>query len=98
MLDVTAPPPHDDDRVVDDETIASTRPNSDSVLIEEPSIGKEDERADERHGHGEQPDQRRAPALKEEEHDIITSTIASKRVWYLSMPSVTGRVVSSATT
>ena len=49
--------------------IASTRPNSDSVLIEKPSSGKDDERADERHRHGDQRDQRRAPVLQEQEDD-----------------------------
>ena len=49
--------------------IASTRPKSESVLIEKPSSGKKRERADQRDRHGEQRDQRRAPALQEEEHD-----------------------------
>ena len=48
--------------------MASTRPNSDSVLIEKPSSGKEREGADQRDRHREQRDQGRAPALQEDEH------------------------------
>ena len=49
--------------------IARTSPNSERVLTENPKTGKKDEGADQRHRHGEHRDQRRAPALQEEEHD-----------------------------
>src|SRR6516164_3413228 len=48
--------------------MASTRPKSESVLIEKPS-SEHGEGADERHGHREQGDQRGAPALQEDEDD-----------------------------
>ena len=46
--------------------MASTSPNSDRVLMEKPSIGKDDERSDQRDRHREQRDQRGPPALKED--------------------------------
>ena len=46
--------------------IASTRPKSDSVLMEKPNSGKNSERADERHRNRQQRDQRRPPALQKE--------------------------------
>ena len=49
--------------------IASTSPNSESVLIEKPSDREEREHADERDRHGEQRDERGAPALQEDEDD-----------------------------
>ena len=49
--------------------IASTRPNSDSVLIEKPNASITRERADDRHRHGDQRDDRRAPGLQEHDHD-----------------------------
>ena len=49
--------------------MASTRPNSDSVLIEKPSSGKHGEGADQRHRHGDHRDERRAPVLQEQEDD-----------------------------
>ncbi len=47
--------------------MASTSPNSDSVLIEKPSSGKDRERPDQRDRHREQRDQRRPDALQEDE-------------------------------
>ena len=49
--------------------IASTRPNSDSVLIEKPNAEHHRERADHRHRHRDQRDDRRAPGLQEQDHD-----------------------------
>ena len=48
--------------------IASTMPNSVSVLIEKPKSEHGGERADQRHRHGQHRDDRRAPVLQEQEH------------------------------
>ena len=48
--------------------MASTKANSESVLIENPSSGKHGEHAHQRDRHGEERNQRRAPALQEDEH------------------------------
>ena len=48
--------------------MARTRPKSDSVLMEKPNNGKTRERANQRDRHRQQRDQRRAPALQENEH------------------------------
>ena len=47
---------------------ASTSPSSESVLTENPTAGKEHERAHQRDRNSEQWDQRRAPTLQEDEH------------------------------
>ena len=49
--------------------IASTRPNSDSVLSEKPNAEHHGERADERHRHGDQRNDRGPPRLQEHHHD-----------------------------
>jgi hypothetical protein len=48
--------------------MASTRPNSDSALIEKPSSVHHREGADQRHRHREQRDDRGAPGLQEQDH------------------------------
>ena len=77
--------------------MASTRPNSDSVLIEKPSSGNTANVPIERHRHGEHRDQRRAPVLQEQEHDEDDEHHALRpSVFRISlMPSETGSVVSS---
>ena len=49
--------------------IASTRPNSDSAFSEKPKRCIDGERADERHGHGRERNDRRAPGLQEQHDD-----------------------------
>ena len=49
--------------------MASTSANSDSVLIEKPRNGNTMNTPTQRHRHGQERDERRAPALQEDEHD-----------------------------
>ena len=49
--------------------IASTRPNSDSAFSEKPSRCIDGQRADERHGHGRERNDRRAPRAQEQHDD-----------------------------
>ena len=49
--------------------IARTRPKSDSVLSEKPNAEHHREGADQRHRHGDERDDRRAPGLQEDHHD-----------------------------
>ena len=49
--------------------IASTRPNSDSVLNEIPDRRHDRESADQRYGDGDDRDDRRAPGLQEQDDD-----------------------------
>jgi len=76
--------------------MASTRPNSDSVLMEKPSSGKIRKRADERHGHRDHRDECGTPVLQEDvddEHDQHQRD--AQRDQNLSNPFGTGNVVSS---
>ena len=49
--------------------IASTRPNSVRLLRLKPMRRHDGERADDRHRHGDQRNQRRPPVLQEQQHD-----------------------------
>ncbi len=49
--------------------IASTRPNSDSVLMEKPNASSTRERADYRNRYGNERNDRRAPRLQEQDDD-----------------------------
>ena len=75
--------------------MASTRPNSDSVLIEKPQRQHHRERADERHRHGDQRDDRGAPGLQEhDDHQHDQRDGFEQRVHDASIESRTNTVGS----
>ena len=79
--------------------MASTSPNSESVLMEKPSIGKDNERSDQRDRNGQQRNQRGAPALQEDVDDQDDQHQRfDQRVYDFVMPAVTASVVSRRTT
>jgi len=81
--------------VVHDDAGASTIANKVNVLIEKTERIQAGERPDERNRHGDEGNERGAPALQEHEHHASTSRAAMKRVWITSLiDACTKRVVS----
>ncbi len=77
--------------------IASTRPSSDSVLIEKPSAGNTRKAPISDTGTAISGINVARQPCRNRKTTMITSTIASKSVWTISvMPSLTGSVVSRA--
>ena len=60
---------HDDDGVIDDQTDGEHESEERERVDGEPEERKKHEGADQRDGHGAERDQRRAPALQEDEDD-----------------------------
>ena len=69
VLDVVHHRLDDDDRVVDDDADGEHEAQQREHVDREAEQREEHERADERHRHGQQRNQRRAPVLQEDEHD-----------------------------
>ena len=79
--------------------MASTRPSSESTLIEKPSIGKKMNAPISETGTVSSGISVARQFCRNTNTTMMTRTTASTRVWMISlMPSVTGSVVSSDTT
>jgi len=78
FLDVTLGGFDHDDRIIHHQSIARTKPKSESVLMEKPKIGKNAKSSDKRYRHCQQRDQRRPPTLQKMKTTMITSVKRSR--------------------